>query len=357
MPPVGTISLERHRDDLLAFMNAHLPDTPHRAWLLDVVSAADYSGYGRFFATVAAALFREWGVVFIDALEIRRFTAPYLAAAVARIGDVENALRRGGLDLKQAGFEPLSDAGLFEIRQDAVAARIRCAVDTGGRLETSRGRLPPEAVAEWIREEPERFSAGAALRPVLQDGVLPVGITVCGPTEMLYLWQTGPVYRELGVSRSQLHPRIHATVLPPQARRIIDKLGGLETAMNRRPPGDHDIPVADMQDLEMLRDELLRRLESAEDADPKQVSRAVDSIRHQVSRVIDSMMKTRSERLGSRRRQQERFDIMALPGGKPQERIVSLFELLAEWGPEWPEWIRDGLSVLETAHRCIIMNG
>lgn len=355
MPPVGRVSLKQHRDGLLQFMGRHLPDTPHREWLLDIAATADFSSYGRFFATLAAALFREWSVVFVDALELHRFTGPFLAAAVEQYAAVEHGLERGSERLRQLDLDPpLKDAGIFEILSGDLPARVKCSV-SATHMDTSRGRLPLNEAAAWIREEPARFSAGAALRPVLQDAVLPVACTVCGPSEILYLWQIDAVYDALKVARSTLQPRIHATVLPPQARRVIDKLGGMVSAWDRRGFDAPDIQTGDPERLAAVREDLCRALEAVSDADPKHVARAVKSIRHQVDKVSDSIMKVRRERQDSRHRQQARFDAWVMPGGVSQERIVCLPELLAEWGPEWLEWMRHGMSPWETSHRCVMM--
>ncbi len=56
-----------------------------------------------------------------------------------------------------------------------------------------------------------------ALRPVVQDGVLPTVAMACGPGELAYLAQLREVFEGLDVRAACPVPRFSATWLPPAA--------------------------------------------------------------------------------------------------------------------------------------------
>ena len=44
-----------------------------------------------------------------------------------------------------------------------------------------------------------------------------------------------------------------------------------------------------------------------------------------------------------------------MPGGKPQERVMNICEMLAQWGPDWIKWMTESLSVRQSAHQLVTM--
>src|SRR6185295_16206556 len=64
-----------------------------------------------------------------------------------------------------------------------------------------------------------------ALRPVIQDAVLPTVAMACGPGEMAYLGQLREVFELLGVRAAAAVPRFGATWLPAAAVELIERSG------------------------------------------------------------------------------------------------------------------------------------
>ena len=131
-----------------------------------------------------------------------------------------DALEKGAGLLRAAGFEPALQPGregnLFHEDEDGVRRRLRW--DGGSwRREDGSG-----AGAEELLAAPASLSANVAVRPVLQDSVLPTVAYVCGPGEAGYLAQLGPMYEHFGVGRPVLFPRLSATILDKRDAEAIE---------------------------------------------------------------------------------------------------------------------------------------
>lgn len=365
--PVGMIPLHARRDALLAFLSHNLHGLPWMSWLLDLAASCDYSNYSRLFSSFALNLLgTDHDIVFIDALEARQLTAPFLATAVERLDEVNVALGRGAELLKSAGFmPPLNDCGLFEILEGDIPARIKCGIEDAG-IRYSGGVVPAREMSDLIRGNPERFSAGAALRPVLQDAVFHVAVTVGGPSELLYLWQIDSVYNVMRIERSRLLPRLSATILPSSVQSLVARFGGLQEAvtavgeLTAHTQSGHDPAIDGLQDedldhLDAISRELTGYLSILKEADPIILEKAINSIRHQVGKVAESVGRKRRQTDISARRRVERFRELLMPGGKAQERVMNVCEPLAHWGPDWIAWMVDTLRVRQNGHQIITM--
>ena len=135
----------------------------------------------------------------------------------------------------------------------------------------------------------------------------------------------------------------------------MNKIGGLEEAFELDTDDSTDIETKDIKRIIGLQEELCEAIKSISDSDPKLTAKAISSISHQLGKVTGNILSRRREKAGSRIKQQERFQMIAMPDGKPQERVIGLFDILVEWGPDWLEWMRDNISPWETAHRFITM--
>jgi bacillithiol synthase len=360
--PVGCVSLEKHRDPLLSFLRTQLAGKPFTDRFIELLAACDFTTYSTLFATLMVALLRntiDW--VCIDALDIRHLTSPVLAGAVARHDALDRALKRGGDMLAGNGFKPaLHDCGVFEIEEDNPGARIKCAFTSNG-MTCSMGNLSLPEAAAFIRENPGRFSAGAALRPILQDAIFPVMTTVCGPSEMLYLWQIDPVYRELEVVRSYLHPRITATVLLPSHQRLLSDTLDLSVIFGspekkvplNREPGEYSVDTHDLNHLETLKKTLVDRLESLDGIDPLMFRKAARAFDHHISKIRVNVLQKRQRATGVDPKYIDRLRRLLMPGNKPQERVLNVCEVLAEWGPDWIDRVFETVSPFQTAHQVI----
>lgn len=361
MPQVADISLKSARDPLLAFLQETLPATEFTGWLIEGVAAANFTSYATAFRSWMEFLFAGNALWMIDPIALRRFTSPVLAALVDRWPDVLAAFQRGSELLQTHGYTPPLDApGLFEIVEGRrVPLRISRAGVTQGETVYSFGEF-----AEIIRANPDRYSPNAALRPVVQDAVLPVAATVGGPAECLYLWQIDPLYAVVGVERSRVYPRITATIVENKLRAAAEKIGlapeRIFEVKNKIEQYDAEHPT-DLEEprlrpFEEKSRELMRELQAFLTPDaPAWLKKAESTLGGVLEKTLKNLREAERERAGLGRRRLERIAEAIMPGGKPQERAHCIFQYLNLYGPELVHEMLSALDPLARGHLLLFL--
>jgi len=350
VPQVADISLADAREPLLEFLRESLPETEFTPWLLDLVSQADWRNYAAAFSDLLRVLFRDWELRLIDPIPLRRLTAPVLAEMVEVWPDMARAFDEGSEQLRSRGIDPpLRRPGFFEIvegRRVAVSMQER-----GVRL--SGGIVSRTEAAEQIRAFPERFSTGAALRPVVQDAVLPVAATLGGPSELTYLRQIEPLYGVIGAVPSRRHPRISATFVEPRIRRALEKEGLGVGAIFRGPdPVETTDPRLLM--IEKMGRDLVAEIEHLRpDPPPRWLRSSRDAISTAVTRIVERARQDAEEAAGRSAARREKITVALLPEGRLQERIEGVIGFLNAYGPGFVRAAVEGLDP-ETRHHLVV---
>jgi bacillithiol biosynthesis cysteine-adding enzyme BshC len=341
IPQVADIDLRAAREPLLTFLEQTLPPTEFTDWVMEAVSSANYSNYASAFASLMRALFKDWDLRLVDPIPLRSLTSPVLAALVARWPEVTAAFERGSERLRKAGFDPpLDRPGLFEIIDGH-----RVAVDlTSEGAALSQGQPSLEEAAEAIRRRPGDFSPNAALRPVLQDAALPVAVTFAGPTELLYLWQIGPIYDVIGATPSRLFPRISATFVESKIQRAAEKLGlagttrlfdawkELDSESYLEEGGDDERTAAIDRAGQVLLEEIDTLMR---EQNPNWLEKTRERLAGQIEKIVTRLREDRSQEVKLSKSRLERIAESILPDRKPQERAANPIEFLNLHGPDF----------------------
>ncbi len=268
MPQVADISLKNARAPLLAFLERALPDTEFRPQVLDLVAETDFADYAAAAHSLLKRLFAAWKLRTIDPITLRPFSSPVLADLADKWEHVAPAMHAGARRLEDAGLTPpLDSASIFDVSGGARRMVLNTSIAPSETSSSSpapsrpsssspapsrpspswpspsqpRPSWPspsgtsPAELARIIRQQPEHFSPSAALRPVLQDAVIPVLATLGGPSELAYLWQILPIYDLVGVHPSRRHPRLSVTFVEPAIARAARKAGLEGTALVHAP--------------------------------------------------------------------------------------------------------------------------
>jgi len=363
VPPVSDIPLEEHREAIIRFLKETLPESEFTPWLLDAVEACSFADYGRFFGDLLSRFLGERGLETVEPRALRERTAPVLARLVRAWPESLRAFREGADRLSKFGFTPpLRALTFFEF----VEGKRRPVEVTGEGVCLSDGRCSFEDAAVRILAEPERFSPGAALRPVVQDGALPVLCTVAGPVESLYLWQVRELYRVAGVRPSCLLPRVSATfierkvekklrrlVIPPErVFSVPEILSDLEKETESTPGA-----AAAAEEVAARGRELLRALEEAKrPGSEKWIERTRRTVGNLVEKAARRLREEGEGELGERKRALRSIMDAVLPGGKPQERVLSAFDFLSRYGPGWIGAALEDLDPWVAGHRVAVFS-
>jgi len=212
-------------------------------------------------------------------------------------------------------------------------------------------------VARIAEREPTRLSPNVLLRPVVEAALLPTVSYLGGPAELRYLAFTPPVYRRLGVERQRPLPRWSGVLVEPRVDRVLEKFG-IELAELLDPSGSVEarlvrsqLPSEALDALAAIRaavEEGYGTLEkSASDIDPTLV-RPMQGARHQAlagtqeieKKLVQHLKRRQETELG----QISRARTAVLPGGKPQERVLTLAPFLARYGPALVDDLRDAIE-------------
>jgi bacillithiol biosynthesis cysteine-adding enzyme BshC len=211
--------------ELLSSFISQAPQTEFGGELVEAIQhASDESAtLSEFFSRIMVWLFRDFGLVIVEPHLLRKFSVPIIEKALAHPTRVSEILGETGERLHSLGYEPQlvkkSDSTNLYIMDGKRYPLLHYdkAFHAGEKV-FSEGEL-----LDMLHHNPHSISTGVALRPILQDYVLPTATYIAGPAEIAYFAQLLPVYRYLGVEQSLLYPRYSVTIVESKIRKIMDK--------------------------------------------------------------------------------------------------------------------------------------
>jgi uncharacterized protein YllA (UPF0747 family) len=212
-----------------------------------------------------------------------------------------------------------------------------------------------------------RLSAGVALRPLLQDAVLPTCAYVGGPSEVGYQAPLLGAYRAFGIEPPVIVPRITATLLEPRVARAAEKAGlsaaqlfGEEGDLAARfhVPGADDVPGR----LEAMGGKVMGEVDallSALEATPS-IAKARERTAGKVGEALEALAGRVRDEL-SRQESTGRGQLAKLlahvrPGGKLQERVFTPLYYAALHGPDFLPALAGALDPFAPGHHLIYIS-
>jgi bacillithiol biosynthesis cysteine-adding enzyme BshC len=314
------------------------------------------------------SFFRGQGLVFIspDDRRLKELVASLFAREIRdshRVaGDLEGVSERLRRDYHaQVSVRP---SNLFLVDENG-----RHALDAEDDSFHVRGvgtRLTADNLLEQLNANPARFSANVVLRPLVQDTLLPTALYVAGPSEIAYFAQFKPVYEWAGVPMPAIYPRASATLVEGKVRKVLDEYG---------------LNVGDMDDdLEALfqrvvRERLSSDLEARFDQATAGIDDAMDALKPSLKEVDPTLVKSADAARVAIQKEFERFRHRVLkaekrnheqvrvklekaranlfPGGKPQERTISILYFLNKYGPGLLEQLGTSLDPELRGHQVL----
>ena len=312
-----------------------LPQTEFSPWLTDLITMTHVGSIAETFTKLLLNTFGHYGLIVVEPRHLEGERSAKLFAEHLKNPDrLTKAVDLGRQAVIAEHFEDHlgREIGLdlFEIRD---GRRIR--LEKPGPV---KGRL----------------SAGVALRPLLQDAVLPTCAYVGGPSEVGYQAELLPAYRAFGIEPPVVFPRVTATLLEPKIWKIRERVG---LSADRLFESEAQLgPLFTRQEedvageLEKLPDrlmsevgELMKRLQGAESmakAQDKTALKVREALEALASRVRDEQ--SRQDTTG--RGLLSKLFVHLRPGGKMQERSFTPLYYASLFGPTF---FRNLLSTLD----------
>jgi len=361
--PISRIVLDEEHNQLAglrALLEQLLAGEPHAAEALDLCAPVAGESLADAFTRCMTRLLGPAGLIVLEPDWIRADLSHALAGIVG--ADPLPLLEQGSAELRALDLEPAIDpreaALLFRV--DAAGRRALRPGGDGFRFDGEPGSRTVAELASEIVSEPQAFSAGALLRPVVQDLCLPTAAYVGGWAELAYQSQLLPLRRAVGAPPTPLVPRASCTIVEPEVARSLRKLE-VSAEQVLRTSGqfevDEDPPPPVLEDLSRVAHEAaagLRELEPRmRELDPglaQNVGRAARQVRDLIEKLRGKAERVHANRSGKGRRHVRRVQNALAPNGQPQERVLGPLPLLARYGTTWIDELTDRIAPIETRH-------
>jgi bacillithiol biosynthesis cysteine-adding enzyme BshC len=280
---------------------------------------------GSAFARFCARLFRESGVILLDAsdAELHRVAAPIYRTAVERSSEIDDALLARGQALEAAGYHQqvkvTASSVLVFTLQNGVRTPIqrRANGDTAEFViasGTAAEKLSSAELLDRIDKTPENFSPNVLLRPVVQDYLLPTLAYAGGASEAAYFAQAGAVYEKIAGRVTPIVPRFSATLVESKVQRWLRQ---------------YDLTVVDVfQEPDGLRRTLASRtlpadLQAAFERSKKSVEESFSSLQEALSKLDPTLVEASQTGASKMNYQLDRLRERAMAAELRRSEVVS----------------------------------
>lgn len=374
---VGSVELDNAVVDAIREFISALPPTEFTADIEQMLTAswAPSAKFGEAFLKHLADIFRPFGLIFVDPQNpaLKSLSNPVCVEAIRHSDAIALALTARSRQLTAVGYhaQVLVEYDYFSLfwqTDDGVRTAIRKIGDGQYRSKADKRQFTTADLINIAETEPERFSPGVMLRPVVQDYLFP---TICyfgGGAEIAYFAQNSVVYEALKRPVTPVVHRQSFTVVEARHRRTLDDL---------------DLEFFDLfAGIESLLPTLIERHISPQTA---QLFAAVEErINTELNRLDQSLSQldvTLAANL-AKRRQKMIYHIGALrrkaylaelrksdtlnnrisaafaalyPNGHLQERSINVTTYLNKYGPNFIDWLYEAIDLDDRGHRLIYL--
>lgn len=370
LQPVGGIELGQEIEPLLAQAEELLAYAPITETLRECYAPGQTLGSA--FARLLAYLFREQGLIVIDASS-RGFHAQGAAvirAAIERVDELEAALLERSQQLADDGYHAQvlvnEDASLlFLITEDGQRLPLR---RKAGEWKAGARTYSEDELLAILEAEPERLSPNALLRPLFQDVLLPTSAYIGGPAEIAYFAQCEVLYKRILGVMTPVLPRLSVTLIEPEIAAVMEQHElGLEDAMQSvddlaQKLAARAIPMEGKRRIAAAGNALNEELETLltwmhrTDAGlGKSAEVAASKMRYQMNRLRRLAAHFQLEKETSLRKHAEAVVNHLCPHGTPQERLLNGVWFVAKYGDGLAQLLVDNAEQECPGHRVLYL--
>ena len=181
-----------------------------------------------FFSAIITRMFSGYGLVIIDPadVELKKLSYNLLEFDMSKHYQISHLINSTGKKLNSCGYHSQlsSTPGTLDFFYCVDGIRKKIYSDSDNLFEISDKRYDKKEFWDLMIEKPAAISLNVILRPLLQDKLLPVLCSICGPGESSYFAQLKPVYNLYGLKMPVIYPRYSATVIEKKIKKLIIKL-------------------------------------------------------------------------------------------------------------------------------------
>jgi len=367
--PIRDVRLGADIERLLAAAAELLGPTEVAGWLRE--SYRPGATLGHAFAGLFARIFRDWGVILLDASdpELHALAAPIYREAIRRSAALDESLLARG--------KALIDAGYHEQVKVTATSTLLFALEEGARTPIHRANggftIAKRKVGEAellarIDTGPQNFSPNVLLRPVVQDYLLPTLAYTGGPAEIAYFAQAAVVYEQILRRVTPILPRFSATIVEPHIQRLLARYQLKLPDLFEGP--EH---LKSMLAARTLPEELQTAFDSAEASvtksleaiktalaklDPTLVdaaARAGAKMNYQVDRLRTRAASAELRRSEVLTRHAQQLRSALYPGKNLQERLIAGIYFGSRYGPSLLQSLYDAVQLTCGDHQALFL--
>ena len=355
-------------DALESSLRETMMETEFTSEVTDLLESA-YGAAATLASGFARSLYGILGDVPLVVLSSRNARLKRLAADVFEREALEPATLHAALvertaALADAGHAtPISPkAGALFMTHDGARRSLDVTGD-GYTLREAGTRYTREQIAEIARSTPELLSPNVALRPLVQDAILPTAMYLGGPSEVAYLDQVAGAYASFDLEAPQFVSRPFVLLLEPKAKRALEQAGlaleqilredfnvaahVVDETVEREIDDARERALAQMRsavsELEALTRRIDPTLEKTLGATGASAEKGLDDFTKRLRSALKRRSQTEIDRLESARE-------LVLPGGHLQERTLNALYYINKYGLER---VRSVLGEVEVAEGVV----
>lgn len=307
------------------------------------------------FARLALRWLGRLGLVVVASQALRALGKDLYAREIREYAKSAEAIRAAGERMTASGYAPG-----FEKPANAPNLFLRAASGLRERLDPA-ARTPSELPA-LLEKEPARFSAAAALRPVLQNTVFPVAAAVLGPGELAYWAQLPELHDRYGAVWPMLVPRASFTVLDAQGEKALRKLGAEpqdlfldESALKTKLFAGGELGTKMDARAKRILEELAglhAEVRAVDGGLEPLFEKAKSRIENELQRIREKTAASGAQREQAAAARVAYLSALCRPKGRPQERVLCTAQFLARQ-PDLPEALLEQLDPFAFEHRIV----
>lgn len=330
---------------------------------------------GEAFCSHIQHLFANHGLIVVNPLDVRlkKLAAPIYASATNRSDEIVNALVDRSQEIEADGFQPQVLIApdyfpLFYHTDDGARRSVRRKTDGKYHVSDTKLKFSSAELFEDPIGNPERFSPGVMLRPVVQDYLFP---TVCyfgGGAEIAYFAQNSEVYRILNRPVTTiLHRQSFSVIEAKHARTLekyeldfVDLFAGFESLLPKiverfvNPSGARlFVDVEEKINLEL--DHLDLELSKIDPTLVANLATRRRKILYHIAALRKKFHRVQIEHDEIVNRQLRSLFASVLPNGQLQERTLNVGSFTSRYGPYFIDWLYHSIDLEEREHRLLYL--
>ena len=351
-----------HLAAIRALLDQLFEGAPHARRAVDAFVPRSGETLARAFTRTLTELLGPAGLVVLEPDWIRPEISAQLARVVAL--DPVASLQRGAERMTASGTQPaIEPAGAAIVfRHDPQGRLAARAGGDGFRFDGESGSRTRDELAAEIVQEPLAWSPGALLRPIVQDLCLPVAAYVGGWGELAYHAELADLRARVGAPSTPFVPRVSCTLVDPECRVSIARLGlSIEDLARSAPPAPESGTAAGeppwIARVRAIAGDAGREIDSLRadvaELDPSllaQLKRASDQVRSAGDWFAEKAERVHQNRSGKGRRHLRRLSSALWPRGEPQERVLGPLPFVARFGEDWIGELADAIDPFSSDH-------